>query len=52
VLYDAARAANKDVRMRIFPPAGTTHEEGHAFCRGGASPPWGEEVLAFLRAPR
>ncbi|HEX4514151.1 MAG TPA: dienelactone hydrolase family protein [Polyangiaceae bacterium] len=48
VLYEAATAAGKDAKMRIFPPNGTTHEEGHAFCRGGPTPSWGDDVLAFL----
>lgn len=48
VLFETARAAGRDVKMRIFPPWGTTHEEGHAFCRGGPSPPWSAEVLSFL----
>jgi len=52
VLFETARAAGRDVRMRIFPPWGTTHEDGHAFCRGGASPPWSDEVLSFLRSVR
>jgi dienelactone hydrolase len=49
VLSDLMKAAGKPVRVRIFPPNGKTPEEGHAFCGGGESPPWGDEVLAFLR---
>jgi dienelactone hydrolase len=43
------RAAGKPARVRIFPPNGATHADGHAFCTGGKNPPWGEDVLAFLR---
>jgi len=28
---------------------GKTPLEGHSFCAGGAQPPWGPDVLAFLR---
>ncbi|HMI82761.1 MAG TPA: dienelactone hydrolase family protein [Polyangiaceae bacterium] len=35
-------------RAKIFPPNGTTHEEGHGFCKGGEAPPWGPDVLDFL----
>jgi hypothetical protein len=48
VLSDEMRKAGKPVRVHVFPPNGTTPKEGHAFCAGGASPPWGDEVLAFL----
>ncbi len=41
--------AGRPFRLKIFPPQGTTKEEGHAFCLGGSSPPWGSEVLGFLR---
>ncbi len=40
--------AHKPHRVRIYPPAGTTPEEGHGFCRGGMQPEWGDDVLAFL----
>lgn len=42
------KKAGKPVRVHVFPPNGTTHEDGHAFCMGGGSPPWGDEVLTFL----
>ena len=35
-------------RAKIFPPNGTTREDGHAFCRGGEHPAWGSDVLDFL----
>lgn len=40
--------AGRPVRLKIFPPNGKTQEEGHSFCMGGFSPPWGPDVLAFL----
>ena len=43
------RRAGKASRLHVFPPNGSTPEEGHHFCYGGSQPPWGEEVLAFLR---
>jgi carboxymethylenebutenolidase len=48
VLFEQMQKAGKPARLRIFPPNGTTAEQGHAFCRGGADPAWGEDVLAFL----
>jgi dipeptidyl aminopeptidase/acylaminoacyl peptidase len=42
--------AGKPVRVHVFPPNGSSHEEGHRFCAGGPNPPWGDEVLAFLNA--
>jgi dipeptidyl aminopeptidase/acylaminoacyl peptidase len=49
VLTDEMLAAGKSARLHIFPPNGTTTEEGHDLCAGGPSPPWGDEVLVFLR---
>jgi len=49
VLAGLMKAAGKPARLHVFPPSGTTHEDGHGFCRGGRNPPWGDEVLAFLR---
>jgi dienelactone hydrolase len=49
VLSEEMRLAGKPTRVHIFPPTGTTHEDGHGFCTGGDSPPWGDEVLQFLR---
>jgi carboxymethylenebutenolidase len=43
------QAAGRPHLLKIFPPNGTTPEEGHAFCAGGMKPPWGEDVIAFLR---
>jgi dienelactone hydrolase len=42
------RDAGKRASVHIYPAFGVTHEEGHGFCGGGANPPWGDEVLAFL----
>jgi carboxymethylenebutenolidase len=41
-------SAKKPHALRIFPAAGSTAEEGHAFCSGGMQPPWGDDVIAFL----
>jgi carboxymethylenebutenolidase len=43
--------AGRPTRLHVFPPNGTTHQEGHAFCLPGDHPAWGAEVLAFLAAP-
>jgi carboxymethylenebutenolidase len=51
VLSNEMKSAGKPMRVHIFPPNGVTHEDGHAFCIGGQSPPWGNEVLDFLHAP-
>jgi dienelactone hydrolase len=50
VLAEEMRSAGKPARVRIFPPNGSTHQEGHHLCYGSEAPPWGEEVLSFLRA--
>ena len=49
VLSRIVESEGKPMRVHVHPPNGTTHEEGHHFCAGGANPPWGDEVLAFLR---
>jgi carboxymethylenebutenolidase len=49
VLYDEMRRAGKPARMRIFPPNGSTPEEGHHLCFGGEHPAWGDDVLEFLK---
>ncbi len=51
VLSNEMKLAGKPMRVHIFPPHGVTHEEGHAFCLGGKTPLWGDEVLDFLRGP-
>lgn len=48
VLSEEMKKAGKPMRVRIFPPRGTTPQAGHGFCAGGENPPWGTEVLAFL----
>jgi carboxymethylenebutenolidase len=50
VLSDEMRTAGKPARVRIFPPNGSTHQEGHHLCYGSEDPTWGEEVLSFLKA--
>ena len=50
VLSEEMRRAGKPMRVHVFPPSGSTHEEGHGFCGGGEHPAWGDEVLQFLKA--
>ncbi len=50
VLSEEMRKAGKPARMRIYPPNGTTHQEGHHLCYGSENPAWGDEVLSFLGA--
>jgi carboxymethylenebutenolidase len=40
--------AGKPTQLHIFASRGQSHEDGHAFCAGGTSPPWGDDVLLFL----
>ncbi len=47
-LDDEMTHAGKPHRARIFPPHGDGPAGGHAFCTGGAAPPWADEVSAFL----
>jgi carboxymethylenebutenolidase len=49
VLGDEMRSAGKAARVRIFPPNGSTRQEGHHLCYGAENPAWGDEVLSFLR---
>jgi dienelactone hydrolase len=49
VLSQEATRAGKAARAHIYPPNGSGPEDGHAFCAGGAEPPWGDEVVAFLK---
>jgi len=49
-LSEEMRSAGKPARMRIFPPNGATHQEGHHLCYGSGNPAWGDEVLSFLKA--
>ena len=50
VLADEMNRAGKPMRVHVFPAQGIGPEDGHGFCLAGAgSPPWGDEVLAFLR---
>jgi carboxymethylenebutenolidase len=52
VLSEEMRRAGRPYRMKIFPPKGTTPMDGHSFCAGGPAPPWGPDVLGFLRDNR
>ena len=49
VLSEEMRRAGKPARVHVFPPNGSTPEEGHHLCRGGERPAWGDEVLDFLK---
>jgi carboxymethylenebutenolidase len=41
----------KPFQAKIYPPFGTTHEEGHGgFCEGGGTNIWGPDVLQFVGA--
>jgi hypothetical protein len=52
VLSQRMGAAGNPFRMRIYPPHGRTHREGHGgFCVHGMSE-WGDDVLEFLHRPR
>jgi dienelactone hydrolase len=48
VLSEEMRAAGKPMRYHVYPPNGSGPEDGHSFCMGGRTTPWGDEVLAFL----
>jgi dienelactone hydrolase len=49
VLSEEMKRAGKPVRVHVYPPIGTSAQDGHAFCAAGEHPPWGDEVLTFLR---
>jgi carboxymethylenebutenolidase len=49
VLSGEMRSAGRPMRVHIFPPSGATAMDGHTFCNGRRDPPWGPEVLDFLR---
>jgi dienelactone hydrolase len=51
VLSVEMKQSGKPTHMHIFPPNGTTPQEGHGFCTGGEHPAWGDEVLSFLSSP-
>jgi len=51
VLSEAMREAGKPMRVHVFPPNGSTPQEGHHLCSGGDHPAWGDEVLEFLTQP-
>jgi carboxymethylenebutenolidase len=50
LLSEEMEKAGRPHRAKIFPPHGNTNQEGHAFSAGGAAPPWGPDVLAFLES--
>jgi carboxymethylenebutenolidase len=43
------QSAKKPTVLKIYPANGTTPKEGHHFCIGDEHPPWGDDVLAFLK---
>jgi carboxymethylenebutenolidase len=48
VLSKEAQAKGKDFRAKIYPPYGSSHQDGHGkFCTT-ATDVWGSDVLAFL----
>jgi carboxymethylenebutenolidase len=52
ILSEAMRAKKLPYRVHIFPPFGTTPQQGHGmFCMRGMGV-WGDEVLQFLRDRR
>jgi carboxymethylenebutenolidase len=50
VLSKEANKKHKDFQSKIYPPFGSTHQDGHwGFC-STATAVWGNDVLAFLEA--
>ena len=49
VLSEEMQRAGRPTRIHVFPPSGATAMDGHMFCMGSVDPPWGPEVLDFLR---
>jgi dienelactone hydrolase len=47
-LSQEMKAVGKQARAHVFPPHGTTIQDGHGFCVDGDDPAWGPEVLDFL----
>lgn len=45
----ASKQANKPFEEMIFPPFGTTTQQGHLFCTAPAEKVWGTLVFAFLK---
>jgi dienelactone hydrolase len=48
-LYAAMIAAKKPAEIRIYPPYGNSHQEGHSFAYRGAGI-WMDDVVRFLQA--
>ena len=48
-LYTAMKALNKTAELRIYPPYGKSHQEGHSFAYRGAST-WIDDVVRFMKA--
>jgi len=48
-LYAAMRASHESAEIRIYPPYGSSPQQGHSFAYRGASV-WFEDVLRFLEA--
>lgn len=49
VLFDIRQRQGLPGALSIFPPNGKTPQQGHNFCVGGESPPWGDVVGDFLQ---
>ena len=48
VLSKEANKKKKDFQSKVYPPFGSTHQDGHwGFC-SSATDVWGNDVLAFL----
>jgi carboxymethylenebutenolidase len=50
VLSAELQQLGKPNKLAIFPPHGTTHEEGHGGFCFGATNVWGDQVLSFLES--
>src|SRR5207253_11158280 len=48
-LYAAIKTSHESAQIRIYPPYGSSPQEGHSFAYCGASV-WFEDVLRFLEA--
>jgi len=49
-LSKEAKKKNVDFQGKIYPPVGTSHEDGHGKFCAIATDVWGKDVLAFLEA--
>ncbi|MBM3524245.1 MAG: hypothetical protein FJX57_14920 [Alphaproteobacteria bacterium] len=49
VLSDAVKAAGKPTEAKIYPPSGSSAQDGHEFCVRGVAT-WGPDALRFIEA--